>query len=469
MEKEIVGRECKHVFHLPQIDDYRDDTYVIKEVMHYKDGTTEQALRTISNFKRPYWVTKEPYRTHKDKKEAEDLDRVNKYTCTESNLYTDIAKRLGPRYVGNRDTRFIKDNPYVYGIDVSGKTYIKHQYLSKYPDAISENKVATFDIETDTINDEIIIISLSMNDKIYTVINKSLLLKKVATETDVVKLQKKFDEKLRYLYNKYVPKTPIASNIEKTYVVVENQMECITKVLEVAHLWKPDFIAIWNIGYDIPKMLEVCEKYNVLPKDIFSDPSLPDNLKYFKYMEGPKQKTTESGKFKPINMEEQWHWVNCPASFWWIDAASTHRYVRVGGKTVPGGYGLDNILKQELGAKLGKLKFDDEKTNSLKGLEWHLYMVAEKPLEYIIYNQWDNISMLELDAKTKDLSHIISMLSMGSGYDVFSSGPKRIIDALHFFYLDKGRVLACKPSKYEDNVGLLGLGDWIKNNMIYES
>jgi len=52
------------------------------------------------------------------------------------------------------------------------------------------------------------------------------------------------------------------------------------------------------------------------------------------------------------------------------------------------------------------------------------------------------------------------MLSGVSDYGIFNSGPKRIIDAMHFFYIERGRVLATKPQIAPD-FNLLGLSDWI--------
>jgi len=459
--KEIVGRECRFVFHLPAIDNYRLDTHVVKEKVHYEDGTSENKLRVIENFKREFFTTKEHYRRYEDKKEAEDLNRVNRHTSTQSDLGRAAASRLGNRYIGVRDLRQVRNSPYLYGIDVHSKAIIKHAYMEKYPDVSTKYEVATFDIETDTVKDEVIVISLSMNDKIYTVINKSLLNIKLSTVTDSDKLTEEFSSKLHYMFKKYIPKTDITKNIDVEYIVVDNEMETVRAVMKKAHEWQPDFIAIWNIDYDIPKIMDVCKKYDVDPKDIFTDPSLPKELRYFKYKEGQKSKVTASGVFKPVSPEDQWHTVDCPASFYWIDAMSAHRYIRVGGKTMPGGYSLDNILKSELGSKLAKLKFEDEvDSNTVTGIEWHMFMVANKPLEYIIYNQWDNISMLQLDDKTKDLQIVLPMLSGYSDFGIFNSGPKRIVDAVYFFYLEHGKVLGSKPTKMEVPEGT-ALSGWI--------
>jgi len=447
----IKGREAKFIFHLKEIPGYRPDTHIVKEAVHMSDGTVISNLKIIKDFKRPFWVTKEHLRNHKTKKESELLENTNVYRATQSQLHTHIAARLDSRYVGVRNMRGVIDSPYLYGCDVDSKAIMKKAYQDRYPDITASTfEVATLDIETDTEDGDIAIISLSTDKKIYTAINKKYIKQ---SNIDVKK-------ELKYMFDKHIPKTDITSHIEVEYAILNNELELVTEVLAKAHIWRPDIIAIWNIDYDLPYMVKTLEKHGVKPKDVFSDPSLPRNLRYFRYKEGQKQKVTESGKFKPVNPEERWNVVDCPATFYWVDAMAAHRYVRVGGKTVPGGYSLDNILKAELGSKLQKLKFETEETTGIQGIEWHQYMLNNKFLEYIIYNQWDNISMLQLDQKTKDLSNNLPLLSGISSFDIFNSGPKRIIDAMHFFYLEKGSVLGTKPTRTNKDK-ILGLDNWI--------
>ena len=450
---EITGRECKHITRIPESES-NPDAFVVKELLHYSDGSTKPNLRVITNFKRPFYVTKEHYRRNKQKKESEELDRLNLHYSTDSQLGKNIAIRLGAMYVGKTNLRDVRDSPYVYGIDVSTKAIIKKKYMDKYPNLSTPNTVAALDIENDVTTEEITVISLVMNDKIYTVMTEKFLAQKGITNPK---------EKLDYLFDKYAPESEIKNNATRTYEVVPNEMDAIRAVLRVSHEWKPDFIAIWNITYDISFMLNVCKKYGVDPKDIFSSPEVPKNLRYFKFKEGMKQKLTESGKYTPINIEEQWHYIEVPSYSYWIDAMSAHRYIRAGGKSVPGGYSLDNILEQELGSNFKKLKFEED--IRYKGIEWHKYMSKEHPLKYVIYNIWDCASMIELDKKTKDLSHVLTLLSGISPYDIFNSGPKKIIDSMHFFYLERNKVLAAKPTVQPEDK-LLGLNDWIQDKVV---
>ena len=449
---EMIGRECKFVIHIPKDENInRPDLHFIKEVIHYSDGTKKRNIRVIENFKRPFYITKPHYQTHKDKKESELLKRLNIYKSTQSDLAKNIATRLGSKYVGVKSLRDVVSSPYVYGIDVSSTAIIKKMYMDKYPNVNSPSTIATLDIETDLETDEITIITIATNKNVYTAILDKILKNYTINKSDAIK-------KLTYLFNKYVPDTELKKNVKVEYEIFNKEIDMIKAIFKKLHTWEPDFLAIWNITFDMGKILEVINKNNIDPVDIFSTDKIPKNYRYFKFKEGQKSKLTESGKFKPVSPEEQWHTYYSTSSFYFIDMMSAHRYIRVGGKTPPGGYSLDNILKIELGDKLQKLKFND--TTQFKGIDWHYHMQKNKPLEYIIYNQWDSMSMIELDNKTKDLSISLPMLAGISGFDIFNSGPKKIVDAMHFYYLEHGKVLASKPPRVDDDK-ILGLDEWI--------
>ena len=460
-DKKIVSKECRSVTHLPAIPNVREDTHIVKEILHYEDGTSAPNLNIIKNFKRPYWIVKEMHQNFKQKRESIEKTKCNMYTSTETDLAANIGMRLGFRYIGVKDIRKIRDSPYVFGIDITSSTYINSIYKKKYPDKITNYTVGVYDIEADVDTQEIYIASISTDDVMYTYINKNLLNNSIDSTSCVKELNAKYKDRLKKMYDTYIPKTDITTNMHKEYIFVENELEVVLQSIAKAHEIGPDIISVWSINYDMPMLLSVLKKHSIDPKDVFSDPRLPPNLRYFKYKEGQLSKTTASGKVTPVNNEAQWHVTTCPASFVWIDAMSAYNFIRVGGKQVPGGYGLDNILKTELGDKLGKLKFEDDPAmENLKGRAWHEYMVSNKPLEYIIYNQWDNMSMTHLDIATNDLRQVLPMLSGVSLFDIFNSGPKRIVDALHFFYLDNGMVLGTKDNK-ERPGGHLGLGNWI--------
>ena len=448
--KEIIGREFRFGYHLQAIPDKRKDTHVIKEILHYSDGTTEPQLRILEEFKRPFWITKEHYKKHKEKKESESLEHVNKYFATESDLPKEVLSRLGGMYNGKKTRRDAIASPYVYGLDVDALTMMKQYYTTRYPDCTTPYSIATLDTEVDIDTNTLIIISVACEEEIY-----------VAILADFVQNRSDIDRQLNYLFKNNIPECDLKEKIVAHFETFDNEMDMVRAAFKKLHSWKKDFAAIWNISYDIKVILGICEKFNVDPEDIFSDPSLPENLREFKWIEGQIQKVTESGKMKPLEPREQWHCVHAPSSMYWIDMMSAYNFIRVGGKNVPGGYKLDNILNYELGSNYKKLKFKDENTSILEGtIDWHKYMVSKKPLEYVIYNCWDSMSMLALDKKTQDLSISLPLLSGPSSFNIFNSGPKKLVNEMHFFYLEHGLVLGTKGPSVDDDK-LLSLDNWI--------
>jgi len=435
--------EPKLITHLSERE-VGEDVHIVRERIHdIKNNTKEDNIRIVKNYKRPFWITKPVFRNYKDKKESEDLDKVDMFKSTESRLGENIAPRLGNRYVGIKDLNILRSSPYLYGIDVDSRTFLKYQYMKKY-NANSPYRVAAFDIEVDVLTNKIIVASLAGNGKLYTYYL-----------TDLVKGIYDHKEKLKRLYDKYIPEHNLGE-IEVEYQVFNDEIKLLKAIFKRANELGVDFVAIWNMNYDIPTILDKLEERRVDPVEIFHYDKIPKKYAYFKYRPGKTQKVTESGRVIPINPEEQWHTVKSTTNYYFIDAMSSYRYVRVGGKTVSGGFSLDNILEKEGVAK--KLKFDE--SGGIKGVEWHIHMVEKRPLHYIIYNQWDVLSMLVLDKKTKDLEVSVPLLSGISHFDIFNSGPKKIIDALEFFYLDKKKVLGVKPRQVDEDK-LLDLSGWI--------
>lgn len=447
MENQLIGKELKFAVHIPANDE-REDTHYIKEVLHYKDGSKKHNVRLLTNYKRPFYITKKHYQNHKDKKETEDLDKVTKFYSTESDLYKSVATRLGGRYNGLKNLRVIKDSPYVYGMDINSTVNIKYEYTSKYGELLSNNSICTIDVETNIYTNKIIICSIAMVDKIYTAIDRSYL----GDIHDPI-------PQLHYLYKKHIPQTELLKDIKIEYEIVDNDLAIVNKVFEKAHQWQPDIMSAWNMEMELTSFLDTLENYDIDPKDVFSDPNIPKELRYLKIRFDSDAKTTASGKFKPKQPEMKWHTVYCPSSFYWIDAMSAHRYVRAGGKNVPGGYGLNNMLTTTLGKDFGKLKFDDM-DSFIGGIDWHIFMQANKKLEYIIYNQWDVLSMLVLDNKTQDMEFTMPTLLGGSTYDTFNSGPKTLVNNMNFFFLERNRVLGTKGASAVE-VASLGLDNWI--------
>ena len=437
-----MKKEAKLITHLSK-KEIGEDVHIVREKI-FEGDEWRYDINIIKDYQRPFWITNPIFRKHKDKKEAEDKNRVTMFKSIDSDLLFNVARRLGDNYAMMKNPSIVKDSPYVYGLDVDARTILKYKYLKKY-DTVTPNRYAALDIEKNILTNELTVMSLSSDYGIYVGILNKLVWK-----------EKEPISRLKEMYEKYIPDSEIKRKAKIEFKIFTDELSLIKWIFKKANELNVDLIGVWNIKYDIPEIMETLSKYGIDIADVMHYDKIPSKYKYFKFIEGTSVKKTASGKMVPKSPEEIWNVVKSTTNYYLIDAMTTHRYVRTGGATVSGGYSLDNILKEEGVAQ--KLKFETGGVN--QGAEWHIYMTKNKPLEYVIYNVWDTMSMVELDRKTEDMRITLDLLLGVSHYDVFNSGPKRIIDALFFFYLKKGKVLGTKPRKIEDDK-VLGLDNWI--------
>jgi len=442
MNNDILYPEARNILFLSK-DEINEDIHIIKEVSYNGKNFTDD-IKIIKDFKRPFYITKKIFRNHIDKKEYESMTRVDKYTSTQSDLWLNVSRRIGNAFTGKVDIRKLRSNPYIYGCDVDSRTYLKYMYMNRnYKKA--NHRLGVFDIEFDVLKNEMIILSIITSNRCIVGILKSFA-NKIPN----------LDQRLNNMYNEYIPDNKFKKSIKKEYIVFDTEIDIIRYVFNEANYMNIDYLTAWNIKYDLTTIIDICEKNDVDPADVFHYDKIPNKYKYFNFTPGRIVKKMESGKESNINIEDQWHKIKSTTNYIFIDAMGLHRQIRTGSATIPGGYSLDNILKFEDIAQ--KLKF--KSNQGFKGIEWHIDMVANKPTEYVIYNIWDSMSILNLDEKTKDFSVSASLLLEYSHHDIFNSGPKRIIDALTFFYLKKGLVLGIKDFNDDDDK-LLGLRGWI--------
>lgn len=422
---DIIGRECRFSVHIPSKGD-SPDIHLVKEVLHTSTGTLIPSLRLIKDFKRTFYVTKKQYRNHQQKKECEQLEHLAEYTCTQSKLRDSIAKVLEKPW--SKDSfKKLNRSPYTYGTDISSTSLIKQLYKKQYPDLKSKYSVAAFDIETDVIHGtrEAILATITFEDKCFTAVLKSYVQGFSGVE-----------ERFQSLGRKYIGDYLDKHHMVPELYIAEDVVDLIRATIQKAHEWKPDFLAIWNVNFDIPEILRMLKEHNVDPRTIFCDPSIPQEYQICKYRQGMNKKMTASGKISAIPPEQQWHTLVCTSSFYVIDAMCTYKYIRLANQKERS-YSLDSILNKELGIRKLKFKEADQYT----GLQLHQVMQRDYKFEYMIYNIFDCISMLELDIKTKDLGYTLPTFAGFSDFSIFNSQPKRITISYYFYLLDKGYIL----------------------------
>ena len=446
--KKIKGKECRFAVYVPPLEYDQPDLHVVKEIIHYEDGTSAPKLNFLYDYKRPIWVAKKGCRNYEQKKEWESVDKLIKIETTQTKLVSTAAKALG-MHGFNRDLRTLSENPYLYGSDITSTAIIKKAYMDKYPNVKTPFSIGVIDIETDVVHGtgEIIMLTFTMKDICITAITK----KAVSGYTDV-------QSSVKHLTRKHLGKYLDERKIEQELFIVENEIDVITTIFNRIHEIKPDFVAIWNLDFELTKFIEAAERAQVDLKDILSDPDVPPEYRYFNYKRGKKQKVTSSGKITPIKPAAQWHTVIVPASFYFIDSMCAYKHTRMG-KQDEQSYSLDAILTKELNITKLKLEQADEYT----GLKWHQVMQSNFMLDYIVYNRFDCISMEILEEKIKDLSVVVPLFSGTSDFENFKSQPRRTVDALHWFVMERNLIMGTTSSNIVDDFDdeTLSREDWI--------
>lgn len=450
MKKEVLGFECKHSMYTKANDGSDDDLITIKEVVHYKDGTTEPRLRFLKNFKRDFYVTKEGFRNHTDKKEWEDLSKVQKFTTTQANLNKSVARALGnPAARGG--LKALARSPFLYGTDQTPTAIVKSKYKKKYPDLFSPNTVAVLDIETDVVqgHKRPILIALTFKDKVYLGATKEFI-------GDMHNPEEKIRKRTHELLGKYIEERNINLEIE----ICDNAGQMLANAISRGHKWQPDFITIWNIDFDIPYMIKTLEYYNYNLAEVFSDPSVPKRFKSFSYKQGKTKKTTAKGDVHTVPFQERWHKVECPASFHFIDSMCTYRRIRLAAQQ-ENSYSLDYQLNKHL--KLGKLKFEEAEHIPPNSLEWHAFLQSNYKVEYAVYNIFDCIAVELFDEKLGDLAFTISIQAGVSDFNYFDQQPRRLVDQLVEECAENGLVIASCSNEMKTELDnyVVGRNDWV--------
>lgn len=419
--KEVVRREVRYAVHLPKTD-YRDDAHYVKEQIYYSDGTQEPRCFLVRDFQRPIWVTKQAFRNHTDKKEFEYREKLHEAKGTQSEINRIIAGMLGEPHLANQPNE-LKSNQYVYGYDQTSTSLIKLQSLRKNNFLQSPYTVSAFDIETSMETAEVIIATIVYEYRVHV----NVLASFVHRYKDVL-------ERVKAGVAKYLPEYSDKLDIKLT--VHDDELSLLKAVFKTANEWGPDFLAIWNINYDVKYIFGRLKLLNVNPSDVICDQNVPRQYRMCRYKEGITKKMTASGTHKPINPSLQWHVLTSTSRFYVIDAMCVYRQIRMAKQEEPS-YSLDAILNKVL--KRGKLTFAE--ADAYKADKWHIFMQKNYPIEYIVYNIFDCLGMLELDKITKDLTSSFPSGAVMTDFAKYNSNPKKIVDALFLFGLERGQVV----------------------------
>lgn len=455
MDKKLKYFECKHArYFLPNNKETKGDVVLVKGVEHYEDGTSKKVIKPISNYKRSFYITKPAFRNHKEKKEWEKESRLQKFSCLQRDLPYAIRRAFGEIPSQHERYEMVARSPYLYGADTSTSTLIKNRLDAKMRDKGFDNtpyEIMALDLETDVVRGtgEIITGAVVNLDVAYCYYTQAYEDQGLSARD----LKERTFEKIKELLS---PRIDI-SNIKFVIEKVENPVDVSIQLLARIHEHNPDILAIWNMTFDINKIIESFEDANLDIADYFCHPSVPREYRQFKFVEAPLSRVTASGKKQTKHVAELWHKVICPNGFITIDAMCFYKLARVA-KGMQSSYSLDYITGME--GVGGKLKFD---IGEMPMLKWHQEMSTKWKAEYLAYNIYDCLVMCQLDDVTKDLQIVLPMLCGHSDFDKFTSTPRRLSDDVEFECRKRGLVMGTTSDNMETELDRLvvGMDQWI--------
>ena len=424
-------------------DDTNCNAVVVKEQIckHNDDGTEtwEPNLRVIKDPTRKFYITLNQFRDHKFKKEFEDINKLEEFRCKDSELKIRLAMALGypawKHYVGLRE---LCGSPYVYGADIDTETLIKQAYLKRQPEGKSAKiTVGAFDIETEVYGDgrinvitfiherDIYTVALRDSCKIYSVTDDILNI-----DVNVRPRQATYEECLSVI-DRVIGSELTRNNFKLHLELVDSELELLVTIFKHIHECKTDIVGIWNILFDIPKILERLKVLGVDPTDIFCPPELPKRYRVCEFKEDNNPNAE--------HIVDKWHWFSCTGYTQFIDSMCLYgRLRKVDGRDIS--YSLDYISNKELGQ--GKLHLG-EITN-------HRWSQTYDFLRYIAYNINDVLIMQLMEFKNHDIDSLIG-LSDCSLLKNFSKQTVMVRDGDYVYALENGHVPASVgPSMYTE-------------------
>lgn len=392
-----------------------------KEVTIDKDTSkvldTKTRMRYINDPKRTIYVTKPKYRTHRYKKESEVLEKLDAYTVRDSEVIPKLKEIFDIPQKKYMSLRAICNSPYIYNADIPIEVLIRDKYNKNQKHSVVPITIGALDIETCVDGTEVInAITFIAETHVYTAVHEDFMWR---TDETGKRVRAKVSDIYRYA-NAAIKPYLDKYHFELDVQVCKSEMGIINWIFSKIHEEDMDFILIWNMGFDIPRIISRIAYNSKDPADVFSHPSVPEDLRICKFVEDTRD---------VAHFIERWHWVFTTCNSQFIDAEALYGRNRKS-KPKEAYYTLEYISNKEVGA--GKLKFNEDS---------HAEMQAKRFVEYAVYNMVDSMLIMMMEWKNHDTKQML-WLTGSSRYCDYSKQTNMLRDIYYRFLLERGRAFA---------------------------
>lgn len=457
MDNKIIARVCKHAYLAFSKFDSTSDLLTAKITRIYENGKRESVLIQKKNYRRTFYTVKPKYRTFNDRRDYIEISKCDKHTSNEARLADNISKVLWGRPNPKANLAELKNSQFLFGCHETVPVVFKQKFFEKYPNHQPEEAyvVAAYDVETyinpDGEAGDVNMASLTCEDVVHFVGVRSFF-----PDKDDETIIRKLNEHADLFLSDYMKR----HNVTIHWHLVDTPGQCVYLAVQAFHIVGPDWIVSWNANFDMSKNEEMLTKEGYDLKQVYSDPSIPDEFKDYNYYEGRKFKTKVDGSQTPLDPQERFPTLRAPAKWQWFDGMSFYAI-----KRAPGGklesYSLQSTAERE-GIE-GKLYTEHGSHLELGSGEWHIYMQKHHPYIYAMYNIRDNWTIEDLNRETNDYSLSLPSLIGPSELGSYQSQPSMISDKLSFIAMEHGYVWGTVGRKKDDPLKELkpDLRDWI--------
>ena len=410
-----------------------------------KDMTTgESRLHLYRNPNTTIYVLRKGLQNFQFKREYVRISDCDMYVVPYKDQYVEAARKLGRRNPEPWTAkRLVDESPFVFGWDISPQVRIKCEYLDAMPKDPTNINLAVLDIETCVLpENQDGTLALSICDwrtrTVHCFIDNGVWLRAKDTselEERTKQAYAEFVDGLNEKAKKFWDQQPIVP----VYHLCQDETELLIKAFANIQELKPDFMAVWNLGYDVPQLIRRMEFRGLNPAELFCHPDIPPEFRLAVWHED---------KSRVDHFTDLWHVLDAPGYTYWYDAMCLYSRLRkVQGRDVS--YSLDYIGNKIIGS--GKMHFGANQS--------HYLMQTNDKVGYCVYNTIDTLIPALMDAVTNDLSSMLALSDCSLIQD-FSRQTVSLKAQFYRYLQDQGKIPgACHGSmeqewdKYIGNIG----------------
>lgn len=438
-----MSNEVKFHIHSTRAFNNYEEGIVVKEkvAIPQEDNTYkfEDRLNTIVNPKRSFYIHQPKYQDYKYKIEYAKLDQCDQYTCYNRELEQEVKHRLGIYTNKRMSIRELCNSPYLYGADIDIEVLIKIAYLTrnKKVDITPPISFGSLDLEVSVVASDgrIMLAGICIDGTVHLVVLDAFLYKpgkidKTGYPERIKATLADIDELIPSMIGDYLEKFKLKYELHLVY----SELDLIIKMMSIIHDSKIDFCGVWNMPYDIPKIIERIKVNNGDVATIMSHPDVPKEFRYAKYR--PDYSKTD-------HFTDSWDWMNCTGYTQFNDSMRTYSRLRKVKGREPS-YALGAISEKII--KHGKV--------DLGGSHWYnqLYNFPA----YAVYCIVDAGNVYAMDKKTNDTSSMCNLV----GNSLLKSFSKQTVMLKNDFYqyclernLISGTVGEMMGTPFDDLIG----------------